>query len=323
MVCYNPSTVASNTQITMNFAPQFTPIGTKEWIPVYYNNIADDINSTVYAHYKKYNTIRSSSSCYITPQQEESNDTISEDEVQMIRLIQVSEDDYIYEFNYTSPGVIYAINRAIQLAYQCYNKETATLVEFTELLREEINHDEVMTWAISVLSILEKHDAKYITEGGQLDKSAKASQTIWLTDILGGEPTGVQNASWFVYFNLLMLLFLGHNISKTGEYALENGNWKLSGEPNTEFFITFDGDNSITTIQYSYNQLTAENKIVKILNKEEKCGDMNLSSYLKLDGGDTLNDNGKIAYCHVVDFLKGGRPYDVKGASVQYKFIYV
>jgi hypothetical protein len=57
LVFYNPSQVRTNTWIELKFFPAFTAVNGTNWVPVYYNNIADEINSTTYAHSVSYNTI--------------------------------------------------------------------------------------------------------------------------------------------------------------------------------------------------------------------------------------------------------------------------
>ena len=54
---------------------------------------------------------------------------------------------------------------------------------------------------------------------------------------------------------------------------------------------------------YSYNRII--NILEKVSVAEENCGDMILSEYLNLDGGDVLNDDGTIASCHHMKFIKG------------------
>ena len=51
---------------------------------------------------------------------------------------------------------------------------------------------------------------------------------------------------------------------------------------------------------------------------EEDCGDMILSEYLNLDGGDMLNEDGLITSCHHMKFTKNGNPMEVKNLSLEY-----
>lgn len=54
-------------------------------------------------------------------------------------------------------------------------------------------------------------------------------------------------------------------------------------------------------MDYSYNTIiTSLNKIEV---SEEKCGDMVCSPYLKLEGGDNLDNAGIIASTHTLEFL--------------------
>lgn len=316
MACYNPSTVDTPTKISITFNPSFTPVNTSEnsWIPVYYNQIADNINSSMYNHIKKWNSIQSSIQKEVI---------ISEAE--RTKIISIPNDlEYIHEFKYTSPNMIYSINRVIQIAWQNFNKKTSISInQLEEAFRDEITHEEVLAWAISSLTILKTHmsgdEPTFLSSNGTLNKDARFYGTIYLNNFGIGATNTLTSTSWFAYFNILMLLFLGGN--KRNDSLPENMSapgYYPQFEPIT---IIFDGKQAETSIEYTHYHHVNE-KAEKISNKKEKCGDMNLSEYLMLDGGDTVNNNGETKSCHFIRFFNGGVKQDVQKAKVEYKYTY-
>ena len=314
LIYYNPSTNKSPSKIIMSYTPEFTTINSTSWVPVYFNNIADDINSTVYTHKEQYNTIRSSIKKDITTN----------------KIVELpSNGQYINKFLYSSPNVIHSINRCIQIAYQCFNKNTITLLELSELLRDEITHNEILTWAFSVLNVIQNHEAGFVTTAGVLNKEKKLSKPISL-EPFGLSTSVVESANWFIYFNLMMLLFFGKSL---GSILLEENKTGWIGF--NKFQITFDGKESCSHIKYSYNTLTStkiieENQketiiwdITNFTREEENCGDMSYSAYLELDGGDAIDEYGEINSCHFIQFLKGGVPQNVENATLEYNYIYL
>jgi hypothetical protein len=160
----------------------------------------------------------------------------------------------------------------------------------------------------------------FLNENGILDKDARFTGTIFLNHFGIGATKTLTSTSWFTYFNILMLLFLGGNkrcdilpedMSEPGYY------------PQFEtIVITFDGEKSETFIKYShYSHIN--NKVEKIYDKEERCGDMILSEYLVLDGGDTINEIGETKSCHFICFFIGGKKQDVNKAKLEYNYTYV
>lgn len=83
-----------------------------------------------------------------------------------------------------------------------------------------------------------------------------------------------------------------------GSYHLEHASWNF-----VPYTITFDGELSQTTINYSYNRIIST--LEKITVSEEKCGDMICSAYLSLEGGDTLDNEGYINSTHELEFKHG------------------
>jgi hypothetical protein len=148
----------------------------------------------------------------------------------------------------------------------------------------------------------------YVDEGGNLLKEAKLNENIYLDKYFPVSGTTVlSGASWFAYFNIYMLLFLGkHKEGGSLKIEGEKSSWELNAS-SVLMTVNFNGEENDTTISYSYNLLDLNNNsIINVYNEKEKSGDMVLSSYLKLDGGDTIDKEGNIASCHFMEFLQGG-----------------
>ena len=83
------------------------------------------------------------------------------------------------------------------------------------------------------------------------------------------------------------------------------------------YTITFNGEENCTYMTYSYNRII--DTLEEISVAEENCGDMILSEYLALDGGDILDENGIITSCHHMKFMKGNSyTHNVKLVSLTY-----
>jgi hypothetical protein len=119
------------------------------------------------------------------------------------------------------------------------------------------------------------------------------------------------SVNWFAYFNILMLYLFAvgsnttaHNLNlETASYAWDNCDF-------SNYSVNFDGINGVTKITYSYNGVhssaSSNYGAIKKTSKEEKCGDMVLSPYLKIGGGNTVNEQGLIESCYCLQFKKRG-----------------
>lgn len=269
---YNPSVGKTDTKITMTFQPLFS--GTN--FPIYFNEIADSINSPNSA--LKCNRIVSYGHNYIN-------------------------DSYFY---YTSPNVIFQINRAIQIAYEyAAANSVPNIVDLEELLRLEIVNPKVMGWAASVLRIMDTKP--FVSAEGVF-----TDNTIYVNTI------AKNSVNWLQYFNIYMLCMLATcTTNAQGNYHLEAATWNFN-----PYTVTFDGINSQTTMSYKYNAITANLENYQVV--EEKCGDMVCSPYLQLEGGDILDNNGYIDTSHELEFIKGDNDTMMNyHASLYYKYTYL
>lgn len=283
LIYYNPSIGKTKTKITINFTPTVSATSfTYANQLIYFNEIADSINSPQ-ARYK----------CN-----------------QIINYNQAKGNiDYFY---YTSPSVIFQINRAIQVVgdYSISNAAAPNIVDLEERLRLDIVNPKVMGWAASVLRIINTKKGIFIDDNGMFLNG---------TITVGSNAPVRGNLNWVRYFNVFMLCMLAKCtvVEGTGSYHLEDATWVF--EP---YSVTFDGINSQTTMKYSYNSIVTS--LEKYLVEEEKCGDMVCSSYLELEGGDTLDENGNIALTHELIFKKGdNNTLTGYSATLYYQYTYL
>lgn len=290
---YNPSNVDTKAKLSISLQYSFTSKNiTSGLVPIYFNEIADSING------EGYNLISS----YKIEENGHGQEIISE----------------TGECRYTSSNVVNQINRAIQIAkdFYIYHNSAGTwnAIELEEALRREIINTKVMAWAASVLRIMMTKTFYNADTGCFLnDKTI----TVSLLPITGGDDSAL---NWFYYFNIFMLCMLA-NCSNTQNYHLESNAYNF-GAAQT-YTIIFDGINSNTFIKYNYNSIVSQ-ELTKINGWEEKSGEMMCSPYLKLDGGDTLNENGGYHTCHYLTFKKsnGDTVYPVS-AELEYTYTYL
>lgn len=308
MVVYNPSLINSYSKFTLNF-PSFitTPIvlkGKTLQEPIYFSNIADTVNYKQADFINQYNSIEMSSS-----------QKILENGVILIP----EQDQYITSFKYTSPNIIFSINKIIQLTYNFYkNDKNGFGIKLEEKIREEIQHDKVLKWAMFALALV-RGKKIYCSQGDKfLDGVISTKLVLFDNKEL--------ELNWFNYFNILMLCFfcnLDEQIFKENaiEVLLENNGW-------TEFFsfsLILDGEKSESSINFTYCEysLVEGNNIIKIISSEENCGDISLTPYLKLEGGDVLNpDSQTIDTCHFLQFKNGGTLDNCPLVTLEFKNLF-
>jgi hypothetical protein len=157
-----------------------------------------------------------------------------------------------------------------------------------------------MGWAASVINIIETKKANkalVYSDGKGSFTTGAPTYNITINNSTGGSIVQQeQTLTWFGYFNLYMLCMLA-NCKNSSKYLLETGNWQLN-----PYILTFDSEKNQTRVQYHYNQIFSG---LVSSDVEEICGDVMYSGYLKLDGGDTLSEDGKIKTSHVMHFTRG------------------
>lgn len=290
LIFYNPSNVRTPATITLKFQPHWTPVqASGAWKPVYFDNIADDINWKVAGFTTNCNCIEGTGMMH----SQEELVTIDGKQYSTKVIYIPNIDEFGEKFYYTNPSVIYYINRAIQIAS---NFNNGAAVELEEQFREEITHNEVSKWAISVLAQIRK-DSKYCDAN---DVFTSGTKNISLKPLANVDSYA---AGWFCYFNIMMLRFLESN----GTMA--------------PFTITFDGRKSNTSISYTGSSMTTT-FVKQNFSKQEFCGESMLSPYFLLGGGDTVDEHGYICSCHSLQFRRGGEIDDVSHATLEYDYTY-
>lgn len=293
LIFFNPSNVLTPATITLQFDPCWTTVNTSTWAPVYFSNIADDINWQIAKYDCNYNCIEATKQLIAEEEAVEGTDNTIK------ALYMPYESEFVNKFYYTNPSVIYYINRAIQIAYNFYsaNSGKGAAVELEEMLREEIVHDKVAKWAISALAIVRANST--LCDANDILTTSKTTCSL---AALGGSTT--YKGHWFAHFNVQMLKF----------FAVDN--------VIQPFTITFDGRNSETSITYTYNEMLVDGSTKIFSDFREFCGEVQLSPYFLLEGGDTVDEQGYIDSCHSLQFRQGGKIINVPHATLEYDFIY-
>lgn len=281
---YNPSTIDKPpTELFIQIQPQFSTRDYSSWKPVYFTGIADEFNSPSCP----YNDIRITDSRVISSKANSS-------------ITLPTDDDFEVAFKYSSPNVIYSVQRAIQIAWNLFSKTTnQSIIDLEKALREEITHKNVIAWAVKVLGEI-KEEASYCANG-ILQKSGKKS-------ISGfpGDTTSSFSGSWFAYFNIEMWKFFYG--------TLDDGTTGFS-----PFLFVIYGETHSATVSYvGHNSSGNEYNF-----SEEKCGDITRSSYLLLKGGDTLASDGSIHTAHFIRFRTGGKVASNMKVALFYKYCYI
>ena len=296
IIFYNPSTAKTKGILELEFKPTFTSN-----FPIYINNINDDINNPSLP----YNQVLTTKSILF--------EDLS-DEADIYSLLRKGN-----ELRYTSPDVIYSINKAIKIAND-FSKNTA--LELEEQLRLEIVNNKVMGWAASVLRIIKMKSAYYNSDTDNFN-SGTINVNCSAFGLSSEEPL-----TWQKYFNIFMLYMLA-TCSKPANYHIETSGiiWTFNN-----YIIRFDGIKNQASISYKYNQIISNLENFSVT--EESCGDMMLSEYLTLDGGDILYQNpvtikgetynpGEIASFHAMAFMKGESLQEISNIKLYYTPTYL
>ena len=269
-----------------------TVFSSASFVPVYIANIADDINVSSLKGTEPYNRVESSQKF-----------------VMKNGIITIKNPTFETTMKYTTPNAMHSVHRAIKIAWSFYNSGNNNVKDLEMTLQEEIIHPLVIERAMLVLSWIKARSTYY--SGGVL----KAG-TISLPTYLYTKASGTFNANWFAYFNTGMLGFFcepGFGGTVTPE------NYKSA--TLQQCTLNLNGETSSSTFTYlSYNLKSSTGTFQS---REERCGDIMLSDYLELSGGDTINSEGKVASCHCLRFMNGGNFTNHPDVVLAYKYTYL
>lgn len=293
MLYYNPSNVMTPSILELSFTPSFTEVNTKNWQPIYYNNIADDINWQASNFLCNYNSI------FLSPRLEGTlkTVTVNKKDTHYYAIYIPPVNAYTTSFHYTHPNVIYSINNAIKLAYDFYLNGSNNAVDLDEKLRGEIVHSKVGKWAISILAEIRANSTLCDVNDNFTGKTIKVPFKHILSTV------STYNANWVQYFNIRMLEFM----------------YNKSNEEFYTYKIILNGQDSETKVIYSCNQPDGQ----IFVDWEESCGDIMMSPYFDLEGGDTVDEVGNITSCHALLFKQGGRVQNSPHVSLNYRYTYL
>lgn len=256
---YNPSTYSKEPNITIQFdlsrsdLIKEAPNGAK-----YYCITGDSVNGYALGEINI-------SSQAMRPLKESQNGKKDYD-----NFIDTSNLTWNNAFKFTSPNIVFSINKAIEIAYSYTG---TALGEFETMLQTEISHEKVLTWAIRGLAKISNE------KGGFKEEDASGVKIDWRKD-----------------FNDYMLKFF------------------VTSQPLTIFF---NGEKMETVVTYTYRITDTEEKFE---HQEEKSGNVACSPYLKLVGGDSLDNDGKIKSCH---FMKIEGVLGISSILLNYKYCYI
>ena len=211
---------------------------------------------------------------------------------------------FIATMKYTTPNVIHSIHRAIEIAWKFRQSGNNNYKDLETFLQEEIIHPRVIAWAMLGLS--------YIKARYQYNKNGIIQYgTVAIPQKLLNGSSSTFAADWFAYFNTFMLMYL----------AKSSGSLRLQDNKYTDFntfTISLNGQDNNSKISYTTMESAGKSLVV-----EENCGDVMLSDYIELSGGDTINSDGKVASCHCLQFTCGGNFVNFPAVSLDYKYVYM
>lgn len=263
-------------------------------------------------------TVSTSAPYYITYARDSINTPANERQYNMY-FIRNYEGQITNILKYTNPGVFYNINKVIQLAYVYKDSVSANLIDFQDMLQEEIHHNRVLIWAARGLQFITNHSELYDSENGTF-----LSGNLTIYDYNGT----AQSVKWYEYLNYWMLQFCAPATEKadgTIDIAEQNNSvWDRNSSLGT-FQLVMDGKTTQSFIIYSSHSILSS--LSNISNIEENCGEMILSEYLKVDGGGCLNDDLKIepTSCYLLYHIKDTTltNLDKANMTIEYRYLYL
>lgn len=302
---YNPSTSSSESNISFTINKTTTPIITVgEWEPVYFNEIFDDLTNPG----EPYNTIGISTSLR--------SSTLLED---------VAASRFVTFFKYTLPEVSSQINKAIYTTWLFYQEYPyGAAVELQEKLQEEIVNSKVLLWSTKVIQKVQQISDYYNKTNDKVTINnieipsgcfKPGKLTVYTYPIRSGSIS----ADWFGYFNIMMLMMMASCApSSTQDIRTEGAFGDFYS-----YELKFLGEEGQAFTTYKYNYMN-NNAIGTIEVTQENCSNIVSSSYLKMDGGDTIDiTTGKVASFHTLGFRKGMiEDLVVDNIKIEYKYTY-
>ena len=349
---YNPSTIESEGNIEFTIQRSATPISSGVWEPVYFNEIYDNITNPSYP----YNTIMTSEKIpadrtgfgresrflksfkYGLPE-------ISADVNRAIKVAYVFSEEYEH-------GALADLQSRLQ--EEIVNKYVLTWA-VRVLQKIQLNQD--LYYATDDENKIKQGmliDANDEPEAYMTDRNVSTLDAV-VKDVYGevifhsGDIQDVDyddkdyypgcfrtkkikvyaapltekelEVNWFGYFNIMMLMMF----AKYGENCERQD--ITSKDTFIEFYpytLKFCGELGQSYMKYNVNRMNGDTRLYLEENWEENCSNIVASSYLRLDGGDTINvATGKVASYHVLEFKRGiDETIAVDNIKLEYKYTY-
>lgn len=350
---YNPSTLNCESELEFTIDRKVTPLNTKEWEPVYFNEIYDSITKPE----APYNLFGTTESLFVINN----------------LLYNYKHKNCNKYFKYTLPEISSEINKAIYTAWTFYKKNpNGALVDLQEKLQEEIVNIKVLIWAIKVLQKMQANQHLYfpedyeteLTSDGYIIKAGTEvdfnqnefdifsevhDTTPGLVILHAGDyeneefnletdqPGCLRSnkikiytnsiseiesvmVDWFGYFNVMMLMMFAEcETNKYGDITQKDVFGKL-----LPYSLKFDGEKAQAFVSYKANFMINDGLIKNEEIFEENCSNIIQSEYLLLDGGDYIDiKTGKIATYHLLKFFHGTNDeLMLKNIQLKYKYTY-
>ena len=342
---YNPSTFPSEAILEFKIKRTITKPNFDTWEPVYFNEINNEfIDKIIY-----YNTINSTDKIISSLNSIDTDVgfihnfkyTMPEISAEVNKAINIAWNFYeengqgalgelserLQEELINSKVLLWAIKilQKIQFNYTLYCPEITIIDE--DLSEEEFSPFEDSFDSVLGQIVFHSGDHQEKSNGNEdVEGCLRLNKVMVYCPVIKKEGFEVD---WIGYFNIMMLMmfcnFNGEDGTKQSQNTLND-----ILTPNTfinEFYaytLKFDSEKAQAFVNYKVNSIE-DNRIRKNENVEENCSNIVSSSYLKMQGGDTLDiSTGKIASFHKLVFNRGEKEnMMVDNVKLEYKYTYV
>ena len=349
---YNPSSIDSEGKIEFTIARSITPVNYEIWQPVYFNEIYDNITNPSYP----YNTIIVSGK---TPIEEvvfgRKNRAIKtfkyslpEVNADINRAIKIA---YMFLEEYEQGALAelqsrlqeelvnrHVLNWAIRVLQKIqFNPDLYYMTD----KENEIKNGKIISANNHIKAYLNEEDKEVFDI---FTKDSKGEVIFYSDDIEENEEDDDEylpgcfstkkitvycnpisdkeiEVNWFGYFNIMMLMMFA---KYEENYETQDITTKDTFTTFYPYTLKFNGELGQTYMIYNFNKMDGDTYLQFEENQEENCSNIVASSYLKLDGGDTLNINtGKVATYHILEFKHGAEDsLTVDNIKLEYKYTY-
>ena len=349
---YNPSTVESEGNIEFTIQRSVTPVSLGVWEPVYFNEIYDNITNPS----NPYNTIRITEKIHSDKmgfgRESKFLKTfkygLPEVSAEINRAIKIA---YTFSEEYDRGALVdlqsrlqeeivnkYVLTWAVRVLQKIQlNQDLYYATEDEDRIRQgmliDANDDQDAYMTDKNIETLDSvvrdaygevifhsgdfqnvdYDEKDYYPGCFRTKTIK----VYCTPISEKEL----EVNWFGYFNIMMLMMFAKYGENCEKQDITTRDTFIEFYPYTLKFYSELGQSYMV---YNVNRMNGDTKLYLKENQEENCSNIVASSYLRLDGGDTINiTTGKVASYHILEFKRGmDETIAVNNIKLEYKYTY-